>query len=131
MKAIKTMKFRRGQTWRSSMPYLFIARDSTRCLAWRRWRSSNNSNERAANRARKPALFVSRGEQMNTTEKSSVFRKKWIAAAIGVPLLIGAWWAFRPEKLFINQKVSESAPVAVGSEPEPIYTGKLEGKVHA
>jgi len=50
---------------------------------------------------------------------------------IGVPLLIGAWWAFRPEKLFINQKVSEAAPVAVGSEPQPIYTGKLEGKAHA
>src|SRR5215470_6021285 len=68
---------------------------------------------------------------MNTNEKPSVSRKKWIAGMIGVPLLIGAWWAFRPEKLFINQKVSEAAPVAVGSEPQPIYTGKLEGKVHA
>ena len=68
---------------------------------------------------------------MNTNEKSSVFRKKWIAGMIGVPLLIGAWWAFRPEKLFINQKVSEAAPLAAGSEPQPTYTGKLEGKAHA
>jgi hypothetical protein len=43
---------------------------------------------------------------------------------------VGAWWAFRPEKLFINQKVSEAAPAALSAEPEPLYTGKLEGKIH-
>jgi len=45
-------------------------------------------------------------------------------------MLVAAWWAFRPEKLFINQKVSEAAPAALSSEPEPLYTGKLEGKIH-
>ena len=45
-------------------------------------------------------------------------------------MLAVAWWAFRPEKLFINQKVSEAAPAALSSEPEPLYTGKLEGKIH-
>jgi len=45
-------------------------------------------------------------------------------------VLAVAWWAFRPEKLFINQKVSEAAPAALSSEPEPLYTGKLEGKIH-
>ena len=43
---------------------------------------------------------------------------------------MGAWWAFRPEKLFINQKVNEAAPMALSSEPEALYTGKLEGKIH-
>jgi len=57
-------------------------------------------------------------------------RNKWILALIGVPVLVAAWWAFRPEKLFINQKVSEAAPAALSSEPEPLYTGKLEGKIH-
>jgi hypothetical protein len=49
---------------------------------------------------------------------------------VGVPVLAGAWWAFRPEKLFINQRVNEAAPAALSSEPEALYTGKLEGKVH-
>ena len=57
-------------------------------------------------------------------------RNKWILVLIGVPVLGGAWWAFRPEKLFINQKVSEAAPAALSSEPEALYTGKLEGKIH-
>jgi len=68
---------------------------------------------------------------MNTNEKSWVSRRKWIIGVIGVPVLAGAWWAFRPEKLFINQKVNEAAPLAASSEPQPIYTGKLEGKAHA
>ncbi len=49
---------------------------------------------------------------------------------IGIPVTVGAWWAFRPEKLFINQKVNEAAPFASGSEAQPIFTGKLEGKIH-
>ena len=67
---------------------------------------------------------------MNTNEKSWISRKKWMLALIGVPVLVAAWWAFRPEKLFINEKVNEAAPAALGSEPQPIYTGKLEGKAH-
>jgi electron transfer DM13 len=67
---------------------------------------------------------------MNTNTGSWLSRNKWILALIGVPVLAVAWWAFRPEKLFINQKVSEAAPAALSSEPEPLYTGKLEGKIH-
>jgi len=68
---------------------------------------------------------------MNTNTGSWVSRKKGILAAIGIPVLAVGWWAFRPEKLFINQKVNEAAPAALSSEPEALYTGKLEGKVHA
>ena len=67
---------------------------------------------------------------MNTNKGSWLSRNKWILVLIGVPVLGGAWWAFRPEKLFINQKVSEAAPAALSSEPEALYTGKLEGKIH-
>jgi hypothetical protein len=67
---------------------------------------------------------------MNTNAGSCVSRNKWIFAAIGIPVVVGAWWAFRPEKLFINQKVNEAAPVALSSEPEALYTGRLEGKLH-
>ena len=67
---------------------------------------------------------------MNTNTSSWLSRNKWILVLIGVPVLLGAWWAFRPEKLFINEKVNESAPAALSSEPQPLYTGELEGKIH-
>jgi hypothetical protein len=56
--------------------------------------------------------------------------RKWILAVSGLPILVVAWWAFRPEKLWINQKVSEPAPFAVSTDPQPLYTGRLEGKAH-
>jgi hypothetical protein len=55
-------------------------------------------------------------------------RRTWILAAIGVPVLVALWWAFRPEKLWINQKVSEAAPFDTSAEPQPILTGRFEGK---
>jgi hypothetical protein len=67
---------------------------------------------------------------MNTNASAQVSRRKWILAAIGIPILVAVWWAFRPEKLFINQKVNEAAPAALAAEPEALYTGRLEGKVH-
>ena len=57
-------------------------------------------------------------------------RRKWILAVVGLPILLAAWWAFRPEKLWINQKVSEPAPFASSTDPQPLYTGRLEGKAH-
>jgi hypothetical protein len=51
-------------------------------------------------------------------------------AAIGFPILFAAWWAFRPEKLWINQKVNDPAPFASSTDPQPLYTGRLEGKAH-
>ena len=45
-------------------------------------------------------------------------------------VLVAAWWAFRPEKLWINQKVSEPAPFASTTDPQPLYTGRLERKAH-
>lgn len=67
---------------------------------------------------------------MNTNEKSRVSRNKYILGLVGIPILAGAWWAFRPEKLFINEKVNEAAPAVLSTEPEALYTGKLEGKIH-
>ncbi len=57
-------------------------------------------------------------------------RKKWVLVAVGVPVLVAAWWAFRPEKLWINQKVNEPAPFASTTDAEPLSTGRLEGKAH-
>jgi len=65
---------------------------------------------------------------MNTNKGSWLSHTKWILILIGTSVLVGAWWAFRPEKLFINQQVNEAAPLALSLESEALYTGKLEGK---
>lgn len=67
---------------------------------------------------------------MNGHAQPWVSHKKWILAAVGVPILIAAWWAFRPEKLWINQRVNEPAPFASSADTQPLYTGRLEGKAH-
>ncbi len=56
--------------------------------------------------------------------------RKGMVVAIGLPVLVAAWWAFRPEKLWINEKVNEAAPFASTLDPQPLYTGRLEGKAH-
>jgi Electron transfer DM13 len=57
-------------------------------------------------------------------------RRKWTLAVAGFVVLVAAWWFFRPEKLWINQKVNEPAPFAANNDPQPLYTGRLEGKAH-
>jgi hypothetical protein len=63
-------------------------------------------------------------------KNSWMVRNKLLLSLAGILVLAGVWWAFRPEKLFINQKVNEAAPMSVDPEAQPIYTGKLEGKIH-
>ena len=67
---------------------------------------------------------------MNTLVKSWIARNKWAVMAVGIPALVVAWWAFRPEKLWINQRVNEEAPFAASGDPQPLYTGRLQGKAH-
>ena len=59
-----------------------------------------------------------------------VFRRKWIWFAVGLPVLIAAWWAFRPEKLWINKVVNEPAPFTESGGLQPIFTGRFEGRAH-
>jgi hypothetical protein len=61
----------------------------------------------------------------------SLFRKHKLLSAMAALIVVGAlWYLFRPEKLFINQRVNEAAPFAAGGEAQPIYTGRLSGKLH-
>jgi len=55
-------------------------------------------------------------------------RRKWILVSVGLPALVALWWAFRPEKLWINEKVNEPAPFDTSGGPQPILTGRFEGK---
>ncbi|HUO27712.1 MAG TPA: DM13 domain-containing protein [Bryobacteraceae bacterium] len=56
-----------------------------------------------------------------------LLRRKWMLVAVGLPILVTLWWAFRPEKLWINQTVNEPAPFDTSGAPEPILTGRFEG----
>ena len=57
-------------------------------------------------------------------------QRKWLLIAVALPVLVAAWWAFRPEKLWINKKVNEAAPFVSAADPQPLFTGRLEGKAH-
>jgi hypothetical protein len=67
---------------------------------------------------------------MNGSVTSWVLGKKWILVSIGVPVLVAAWWVFRPEKLWVNMKVNEPAPFSSTADLQPIYTGLLAGRAH-
>lgn len=67
---------------------------------------------------------------MTGSIRSWLLAKKWILAGIGVPVLVVGWWAFRPEKLWVNVKVNEAAPFAPSADPQPLYTGPLSGRAH-
>ena len=54
---------------------------------------------------------------------------KRIAIAASVPLLIGGWAAFRPEKLFINEKVNEVVP-STASNAKLLSQGAFESYAH-
>jgi hypothetical protein len=56
--------------------------------------------------------------------------KKWVLAGFGVLVLVAAWWAFRPEKLWVNVKINEPAPFGTGADLQPLYTGPLAGRAH-
>jgi hypothetical protein len=55
-------------------------------------------------------------------------RRKWILVSVGLTVLVALWWAFRPEKLWINEKVNEAAPFDTSADPKPVLTGRFEAK---
>ena len=60
-----------------------------------------------------------------------------LIAILGVVVFVGAWYAFRPERLFINQRVNETFPGAAavtrtsgGMEPTLLVSGRFHGVAH-
>lgn len=60
--------------------------------------------------------------------------KKPIVIAVALLAAFGAWYAFRPEKLFVNESVSESfpatAPAATPAAPVELASGAFHGVAH-
>jgi len=63
---------------------------------------------------------------MTIHTSTRLLRRNWIFVIVALPILVALWWAFRPEKLWINEKVNEPAPFDASSGPEPILTGRFE-----
>ena len=57
-------------------------------------------------------------------------RKRAIWGIVAFIVLFGLWYAFRPEKLFINKQVNEAAPAQVQGASTPISTGRFVGEAH-
>src|SRR5262249_13948438 len=74
-----------------------------------------------------------RGQQnqaMTTQTNSRRGQALKVLIALSLPVLVLLWWAFRPEKLFVNQKVNEPAPFTTAADSQPILSGKLETQLH-
>jgi len=65
---------------------------------------------------------------MKSNAFSWLSRHKLLLVAVSIPVLVALWWAFRPEKLWINQTVNEAAPFDTTGDPDPIFTGQFDGK---
>jgi hypothetical protein len=61
---------------------------------------------------------------------SAVARKRAIRGVVAIIVLLGLWYAFRPEKLFINKQVNEAAPAQTQGAATPVYTGRFVGEAH-
>jgi hypothetical protein len=61
------------------------------------------------------------------TQKLSKKRMVWLGLTVLV--LLGLWYAFRPEKLFVNKKVGEPPP-ASAARLTALYTGSFHSDSH-
>lgn len=63
-------------------------------------------------------------------------RRKPVLIAIGIIVLVGGWYLFRPELLFVNKKVDESFPAAAAvnhneATPMQLAMGQFHSVAHA
>jgi hypothetical protein len=56
-------------------------------------------------------------------------RKAWIGVALAAVVLLTGWFLFRPERLIVNQTVSEAFPVT-SQMPQALLTGQFKGYAH-
>ena len=60
--------------------------------------------------------------------------KRTVLILLGLVVLVGGWYLFRPERLFVNQQVSEALPAATASGaaagPKTLAEGNFHGVAH-
>jgi hypothetical protein len=57
-------------------------------------------------------------------------KRRIVWTGLALVVLFGLWYAFRPEKLFVNKRVAEPPPTALG-QLTPLYTGSFHSAAHA
>lgn len=64
-------------------------------------------------------------------------KSKRVLVVVGLVVVVAAWYAFRPERLFINQKVNENFPAAQtqaaekkAAEPVALASGHFHSVAH-
>jgi hypothetical protein len=57
---------------------------------------------------------------------STLSRRKGVVVLVAAPILLLLWFLFRPEKLFINERVNEPAPFSTPAAERVEYLGKME-----
>jgi electron transfer DM13 len=71
-------------------------------------------------------------QQKPWEEEGKMSRKGWIGLAALVAVAVG-WYAFRPERLFVNQKINEQFPAvekASSSAPVELVSGRFHSAAH-
>jgi hypothetical protein len=54
-----------------------------------------------------------------------------LVIVVGLVAAVGAWYAFRPERLFINQRVNEQLPtVSAATQPSALASGSFHSVAH-
>ena len=56
-------------------------------------------------------------------------RKAWIGVSVAAAVLLVGWFLFRPERLIVNQTVSEAFP-ATSQTPQALLAGQFKGYAH-
>jgi Electron transfer DM13 len=78
-------------------------------------------------------LAIPKGTASDISTQGDAEMKKWTKVAIPVVVIVVlvAWYAFRPERLVVNQRVDEAMPGAQGaSSPQPLESGRFYSILH-
>ncbi len=63
---------------------------------------------------------------MNSAIVRAAHQHRWVWVTAALLTLLALWWLFRPEKLWVTERVDEPAPYAAHSGPQAVYTARLK-----
>ena len=75
------------------------------------------------------AIRILRHEITMLEDTHKLSRKRMVWLGLTVLVLLGLWYAFRPEKLFVNKRVDEPPP-ASAARLTALYTGSFHSDTH-